>query len=120
MWVLPHHAQRGRPPRQPLAYETLDFLSDEYKNNWSTALLTAGPMPEQRLAALIEADFQPEVCKPSRLAAWCSYRGESQSRPLYLSRCGGNDELYIGRLDCFCAELNAAYGYESILHGQRA
>lgn len=98
--------------KEKLLSETLDYLSDEYRSNWSAALLAAGPMPEQRLAALIEADFKPEVCRPSRLAAWCAYWGESQSRPLYLSRCGGNDELYIGTLEGICAEMTAAHGYE--------
>ena len=70
--------------------------------------MAAGPDAGAALAALIEADFQPEVCKPSRLAAWCAYWGESQSRPLYLSRCGGNDELYIRTLEGLCAEMNAS------------
>jgi TetR/AcrR family transcriptional regulator, transcriptional repressor of bet genes len=57
----------------------LDYLSEEHRENWSTAMLSAGLMPEQRLAALIEADFKPELCRPNRLAAWCAYWGESQS-----------------------------------------
>ena len=97
--------------KEKLLAETLDYLSEEHRENWSTAMLSAGLMPEQRLAALIEADFKPEVCRPNRLAAWCAYWGESQSRPLYLSRCGGNDELYISTMDGICAEMKAAYGY---------
>lgn len=97
--------------KEKLLAETLDYLSEEYKNNWHAALTGAGPAPEQRLAALVEADFSPQVCQPSRVSSWVSYWGESQSRPLYLSRCGANDELYMRTLDGICAEMNARHGY---------
>lgn len=97
--------------KEKLLAETLDYLSEEHRNNWQSALATAGPAPEQRLAALVEADFRPQVCQPSRVSSWVSYWGESQSRPLYLSRCGANDELYMRTLDDICAEMNARHGY---------
>jgi TetR/AcrR family transcriptional repressor of bet genes len=72
----------------------------------------SGPAPEQKLVALIDADFSPQVCQPSRINAWSAYWGESQSRPLYLSKCGENDELYIRTLEGFCAGMNSAHGYQ--------
>lgn len=97
--------------KDKLFAETLDYLSDEYRRNWQAALAAAGPSPEERLAALIEADFSPQVCQPSRLYAWCAYWGESQSRPLYLERCGANDAAYSHDTEGICAEMNAKYGY---------
>lgn len=94
-----------------LLAETLDFLSEEYRNNWQAALAAAGPEPEQRLAALIQADFQPAVCRPGRLAAWCAFWGESQSRPMYQARCGANDEHYSRILEAICSGMNERYGY---------
>ena len=94
-----------------LLAETLDYLSEEYRANWQAALAAAGPEPEQRLAALIEADFRPEVCRPGRLSAWCAYWGESQSRPLYQARCGANDEHYNRILEAICAGMNERHGY---------
>ena len=97
--------------KDKLLTETLDYLSQEYSSNWKDALAASGPAPEQQLAALVEADFRPEVCQPSRLFAWCAYWGESQSRPLYQARCGTNDEHYNRTLEGICAALNAAHGY---------
>lgn len=97
--------------KEKLLAETLDYLSDEYRNNWQTALKTCGPAPEHRLAALIDADFSRQVSNPGRVNAWASFWGESQSRPLYLSKCGENDAVYISTLDGVCAEMNAAHGY---------
>lgn len=97
--------------KEQLLTETLDYLSEEYRNNWQAALAAAGAMPEQRLAALIAADFQPEVCRPGRLAAWCAFWGESQSRPLYQARCGANDARYNETLEGICAAMNQSHGY---------
>lgn len=97
--------------KEKLLAETLDYLSGEYRANWQSALDAAGPAPEQRLAALIDADFQPQVCQPSRVYTWCTFWGESQSRPLYLSQCGANDEIYIRTLEGICAGMNAVHGY---------
>ena len=68
-------------------------------------------MPEQQLAALVEADFRPEISGPGRLAAWCAYWGESQSRQLYQARCGANDEHYNGTLEQICRRMNEQHGY---------
>ncbi len=94
-----------------LLAETLDYLSEEYRTNWEAALAAAGPGPEQRLAALIDADFRPEVCRQGRLSAWCAFWGESQSRPIYQARCGANDERYNRLLESICAEMNVRHGY---------
>lgn len=97
--------------KEKLLVETLDYLSNEYKKNWQGALEVAGPEPEQKLAALVEADFSPQVCQPSRVNAWSAYWGESQSRPLYQSKCGDNDALYIRTMEEICARMNAVHGY---------
>lgn len=94
-----------------LLADTLDYLSDEYRENWQSALERAGPRPEDQLAALIRADFNPAICTPGRLAAWCSFWGESQNRPIYQARCGSNDDHYNDTLERICAQMNAEHGY---------
>lgn len=97
--------------KEQLLSATLDFLSEEYRSNWQSELASAGPAPEEQLAALIRADFKPEVCGPGRLAAWCAFWGESQGRPLYQERCGANDERYNRTLEAICTRMNEAHGY---------
>ena len=94
-----------------LLAETLDYLAEEYRANWQAALALAGETPEAQILALLRADFAPSVCTPARLAAWCAYWGESQSRPLYQSRCGANDALYNETLVGICQRMNRLYGY---------
>ncbi|MCA3562133.1 MAG: TetR family transcriptional regulator C-terminal domain-containing protein [Aestuariivirga sp.] len=97
--------------KERLLVETLGYLSDEYQANWRAALASSGPAPEQQLMALVEADFSPQVCQPSRVNAWSAYWSEAQSRPLYMSKCGENDALYARTMEAVCTALNAAHGY---------
>ena len=97
--------------KENLLAETLDFLLHEYRQNWQAALSAAGEAPEARILALIEADFNPAICTPARLAAWCAFWGERQSRPLYQSRYAANDGHYNATLADLCARMNALHGY---------
>jgi TetR/AcrR family transcriptional regulator, transcriptional repressor of bet genes len=97
--------------KENLLAETLDFLAEEYRINWQSALALAGDAPESRLLAMVKADFAEAICTPARLSAWCAFWGESQSRPLYQARCGANDALYNSTLVSLCAAMNATYGY---------
>jgi TetR/AcrR family transcriptional repressor of bet genes len=99
--------------KDALLVETLLHLADEYRRNWQSALAAAPPGdPAARLDALLRADFRPEICTPSRLAAWCAYWGEAQSRPIYQERCGSNDTEYVRVIEEVCRDLIAAGGYD--------
>ena len=97
--------------KERLLAETLNFLAEEYRQNWQAALARAGDDPAEQLNALIEADFNPAICTPSRLAAWCSFWGEAQSRPLYQQACGEKDDAYNRQLEAICQRLSDAGTY---------
>lgn len=97
--------------KEKLLHETMVYLGEEYRANWSSALAAAGPSSAERLHALLQADFNPAICTPARLAAWCSFWGEAQSRPMYQDACGSNDEAYNAALEQCCAELAVEGGY---------
>ena len=97
--------------KEKLLTETMLYLAEEYRQNWTAALEGAGPRAADRLDALLRADFNPAICTPARLSAWCSFWGEAQSRPLYQEACGSNDDAYNLTLEGVCAALNAEGGY---------
>ena len=97
--------------KERLLAETLTFLAEEYRQNWQAALSQAGDDPAEQLNALIEADFNPAICTPARLAAWCSFWGEAQSRPLYQQACGEKDDAYNLQLEAICQRLSDAGTY---------
>lgn len=97
--------------KESLLSETLAYLADEYERNWKAALLGAGPGAADRLHAMIEADFNPAMTTPTRLAAWCAFWGEAQSRPFYQQVCGDRDALQIRQLEELCSDLVLEAGY---------
>ncbi len=66
-----------------LLTETLRAQYQAYADNWRAALDRAGPDPKDRLSALIEADFAPEVCSPEALSIWFAFWGEQKFTPQY-------------------------------------
>lgn len=99
--------------KEGLLSECLVYLADEYRRNWERALEAAPDTPAARLNALLLADFEPAVCTPDRLSAWCSFWGEAQSRPLYQQHCSSNDAHYIRVLEGVCADLLSEEGSDA-------
>ena len=97
--------------KEKLLAETLAYLAEEYRLNWLCYLEKSGEGAAAQLSAMLAADFNPKICTPARLAAWCSFWGEAQSRPLYQVQCGSNDDAYNGRIEQICARLLAEGGY---------
>lgn len=95
-----------------LLAETLNFMSEEYRGNWQRAFDAAADDPASKIDALLRADFEPAICEPQKLVAWCAFWGEAQSRPFYYERNGGNDAAYIALLEQLCRELIADGGYQ--------
>lgn len=91
--------------KENLLAETLAFLADEYQQNWEAAVQAAGQGPAEQLYAMVEADFHPAVTTPARLAAWCAFWGEAQSRPAYQEICGERDAAQIAKMEALCAAL---------------
>jgi AcrR family transcriptional regulator len=91
--------------KERLLAATLMFMADEYRQNWRSALEASGGSSAERLAAFLAADYADAICTPERLACWCSFWGEVQSRPLYQQECASNDETYIRELEGLCAAI---------------
>lgn len=96
--------------KEKLLTETLTYLAEEYRQNWTAALGSAGPQPAQQLDAILRADFDPAICTRSKLSAWCAFWGESQCRPMYQDLCGSNDDLYSSTLEELCQRLDQENG----------
>jgi AcrR family transcriptional regulator len=99
--------------KENLLAETLRTLSDEYRAHWRKALEdTANEPPAHRLAAMMRADFSPEICTPKKLAAWGAFWGESASRPTYLKYCSANDAEYQDMIEGLCRAIIAEGNYQ--------
>lgn len=98
--------------KEKLLGETLRHLYDEYSRNWQQALADAPKDPASQLDAMLRADFNDSVGSPQRLAAWCAFWGEAQSRPLYQQLCAPGDQRYTETVRRLCASLIAKGRYD--------
>jgi TetR/AcrR family transcriptional regulator, transcriptional repressor of bet genes len=97
--------------KENLLAETLAYLADEYQANWQAALADAGEGAAGQLRTLLDAEFRTQINTSDRLAAWCAFWGEAQSRPVYQDICGDRDDTYIRQLEEICATLVKEGGY---------
>lgn len=97
--------------KERLLAETLSFLSEEHRANWTSALAAAGSDPVLRLNALITAEFDETYLTADRTSAWVVFWGESQSMPRYLDQCGENDRAQIRAFEEACKALAEDGGY---------
>ncbi len=74
--------------KQALLLATLEHVDREFELRQQEALERAGEDPVQLLEAMIEVDFDREVCDPRRIAVWAAFWGESSGRADYMRVCG--------------------------------
>lgn len=91
--------------KHALLAEALRTHFEKYRENWRKALEATGPDPVDRIAALIEADFDEDVCNPQALAVWHAFWGEANARPLYAEIAKELDADRAAEMHSACAEL---------------
>lgn len=99
-----------------LLVETLRAHYEFYNDTWRAALDRAGPDPRQRLMALIEADFSPEVCSPESLSLWFAFWGEQTFVPQYAEICQEFDRDRVAAIRQVCGELMTGAQDEQVNH----
>ena len=80
--------------KDSLLLGTLRHLSDELRHHVKSVMAAAADDPRARLRAFIEAEFDPLVCDPRKIAVWSAFWGESQARAEYQKVCGQSDQAY--------------------------
>jgi len=98
--------------KERLLIETLQFVTDEYKDTWEKALRHAGPSSAERLDALLSVDYHKSVFDRDKIAVWFAFWSESKARPTYRKLCAERDEGYDAVLTELVAEViqDGAYG----------
>lgn len=66
--------------KDELLTAALDDLIRDYDSVLQRHLKAAGAKPQARLAAMIEAAFDPEALDPTRVAAWFAFWADEMSR----------------------------------------
>jgi len=88
-----------------LLIETLQFVTDEYRDTWEAALESAGSGLAEQLQALLEVDYDKSVFDRDKIAVWFAFWSETKSRPTYRKLCAERDRGYDVVLTRLVAEL---------------
>lgn len=97
-----------------LLVEVVRHFSEAYGTHWQAAMAAAGPRPEDRLRALIAADFDDAVLNRRVMAVWTAFRGEAQTSPAYMPFIDSRDARLQAAFTAICTELAAAGPYPSV------
>lgn len=104
-----HFQSKGK-----LLLEVVRHFSDEYVAHWQRAMDAAGPRPEDRLRAVVAADFDPAVLNRRMMAVWIAFRSEAQSSPDYMPFIDSRDSRLHAAFTGICAELCEAGPYPGV------
>jgi TetR/AcrR family transcriptional repressor of bet genes len=80
-------------------------FSDAYSAHWQAAIAQSGPRPEDRLRAIVEADFDPVVLNRRTMAIWFAFRGEAHSTPDYMPFIDSREGPMTKAVHDICADL---------------
>ena len=69
--------------KEALLEETLKTLAQEHREQWRKSLRNSGLAPEEKLRAIVQAQFHPQICNRKKLAVWFSFFGEAAYRGSY-------------------------------------
>lgn len=100
--------------KENLLRETLNFLAEEYRNQFEKTVARAEPDPADKLRALMEMDLRPSICDRNKLAVWFAFWGEVRAVPTYQKICEERDNYYSRALETLCAEVIADGRYPGI------
>ena len=80
--------------KERLLIDTLQFVTDEYKDAWEKALENAGESAAERLDALLGVDYEKSVFDRDKIAVWFAFWSETKARPTYRKLCAERDRGY--------------------------
>ena len=69
--------------KENLFSETLRYLATEHREMWLKAVSTAGLSAPEKLLAIVEAEFHPQICNRKKLTVWSAFYGETGYRKSY-------------------------------------
>jgi TetR/AcrR family transcriptional repressor of bet genes len=91
--------------KQHLLLEAARDMANDYYENLYRFIADAPDTPEQRLVAIIEADFDECILNARTAAIWFAFRGEARSQNAFAQYSDTRDSRLKGLYISICAEL---------------
>lgn len=69
--------------KENLFEETLRYLAAEHRDLWQKAVQKPGLTVAEKLLAIVDAEFHPQICNRKKLTVWTAFYGEAGYRKSY-------------------------------------
>jgi TetR/AcrR family transcriptional repressor of bet genes len=100
--------------KEELLIETLRHMAQQYQAHWTAALARAAGDPAARLAAMVDADFDPQIASRKGVTVWYAFWGEARWRPEYLRVCTQLSDAFFDQTRELCRAIIEAGGYRDL------
>lgn len=100
--------------KKNLLDETLRHLAEEHHERWKSQLAKCGLTLAEKLLAISDAHFHPEICNSRKLTVWFGFFGESASRSTYRALVRDIDEERWQVSVRLCRAIRDEGGYDDI------
>ena len=80
--------------KELLLIETLKYISNEYLEAFQRKLMNSGENPVKKILAIIDNDFDKNICNRDKIAVWYTFFSEVKFKPVYLQICKERDDYY--------------------------
>lgn len=97
--------------KQRLFEETLVHIANEYHKHCLRAYEEVGPTAREKLTALVDAHFHPDVCNHKKLSVWYAFYGEGRRRAIYRNLIDHIDDQHWEIATKLCQEIIDQGGY---------
>ncbi|MEL7282049.1 MAG: TetR family transcriptional regulator C-terminal domain-containing protein [Pseudomonadota bacterium] len=97
--------------KQKLFEETLVYVAREYHQHCVRAYEDVGPFAREKLTALVDAHFHPDVCTHKKLAVWYAFYGEGRRRAIYRDLIDHIDDHHWDIATELCQDIIEHGGY---------
>jgi phenylpropionate dioxygenase-like ring-hydroxylating dioxygenase large terminal subunit/AcrR family transcriptional regulator len=81
--------------KESLLLATLRSVAEEFEQAIAKCLEEAGEDPAQTLLAIVDANLDPDLTEPRKVAVWYAFMSESRARQDYQQLCGDRDAEYF-------------------------
>ena len=96
--------------KDTLLAATLSHMVDEYQRHWHGNVAAAGPLPADRITAMLEGDFQRLVANRKAVTVWYAFWGETRWRPDFMALCQDLNREFQGVAAALFGQLIAESG----------
>lgn len=100
--------------KENLFEETLRHLAEEHRALWRKSARTKEAAAADRLLAIVDAEFHPQVCSRKKLTVWAAFYGEAGYRKSYRKIMSDIDTERWRSSANLCQEIIDDGGYDGV------